>query len=99
MNNGVSGKMFSSHVIYREGTEKGNLGNRLLQFFYYYGFVFNYEKLVLRVRGDGGFVTKEEKDWFDEAKDYYLSVENPIDTSLDVGKSSYNIKVRVMIDD
>ena len=76
--------------------EKGNLGNRLLQFFYYYGFVFNYEKLVLRVKGDGGYLTKEEKDWSEDGKEFYLSVENPIDTTLDVGKSSYNIKVGVV---
>ncbi len=45
--------------------------------------------------GDGSFITKEEKDWYDETKEHYLCVENPLDTSLDIGKSSYNIKVRV----
>ena len=80
-------------MMCREGIDRHNLGNHLLQFFYFYGIVFNYEKLVLRVKGDGGFVTKEEKDWVEENKEFYLSVENPIDPTLDVGKSSYNIKV------
>ncbi|KAK8816172.1 hypothetical protein WA556_001117 [Blastocystis sp. ATCC 50177/Nand II] len=76
----------------REGTERGNLGNRLLQFFYYYGMLLNFDKLVLRVRNDGGYVEKVEKGWLERDREFYLSVENPIDPSLDVGKSSYNIK-------
>ena len=79
----------------REGIERGNLGNHLLEFFYYYGYLLNYDKLVLRVRSDGGYVEKIEKGWYDEEREFMLSVENPIDPSLDVGKSSYNIKVGI----
>ena len=82
-------------IINREGIERGNLGNHLLEFFYYYGYLLNYDKLVLRVRSDGGYVEKREKGWYDEEREFMLSVENPIDPSLDVGKSSYNIKVGI----
>lgn len=95
MNSGVYGKHAISCFISREGTERGNLGNRLLQFFYYYGMLLNYDKLVLRMRNDGGYVEKIEKGWLEKDREFYLSVENPIDPSLDVGKSSYNIKVAV----
>ena len=53
----------------------------------------NFDKLVLRMRNDGGYVEKVEKGWLERDREFYLSVENPIDPSLDVGKSSYNIKV------
>ena len=53
----------------------------------------NYDKLVLCVRTDGGYLEKENKDWLEEGREFMLSVENPIDPSLDIGKSSYNIKV------
>lgn len=55
----------------------------------------NFDKLVLRMRNDGGYVDKTSKGWLDKDREYFLSVENPIDPSLDVGKSSYNIKVGV----
>ena len=47
------------------------------------------------MRNDGGYVDKTSKGWLDKDREYFLSVENPIDPSLDVGKSSYNIKVGV----
>ena len=87
--------IWSIILISREGIDRGNLANHLLQFFYYYGLLLNYDKLVLRVRNDGGYIEKEEKGWLEEGSEYMLSVENPIDASLDIGKSSYNIKVRI----
>lgn len=87
--------IWSIILISREGIDRWNLANHLLQFFYYYGLLLNYDKLVLRVRNDGGYIEKEEKGWLEEGREYMLSVENPIDASLDIGKSSYNIKVRI----
>ncbi|KAK8818738.1 hypothetical protein WA538_004044 [Blastocystis sp. DL] len=85
--------LFPSLLTHSEGTERGNLANHLLQFFYFYGFLFNYDKLALRVRNDGGYVEKVAKGWLEEGREFMLAVENPIDPSLDVGKSSFNVKV------
>ena len=85
--------LFPSLLTHSEGTERGNLANHLLQFFYFYGFLFNYDKLALRVRNDGGYVEKVAKGWPEEGREFMLAVENPIDPSLDVGESSFNVKV------
>lgn len=77
----------------REGTERGGLGSHLIQFLYFYGLLYNFDKLTLRVKNDGCFLSKTEKGWFDSSTPWHLSVENPIDPSLDVGKASYHIKV------
>ena len=62
-------------------------------FLYFYGLLYNFDKLTLRVKNDGCFLSKTEKGWFDSSTPWHLSVENPIDPSLDVGKASYHIKV------
>lgn len=77
----------------REGTERGGLGSHLIQFLYFFGLLFNFDKLTLRVKNDGCFLPKTEKGWLDSSTPWHLSVENPIDPSLDVGKASYHIKV------
>ena len=62
---------------------------------YFFGLLFNYDKLTIRVQNDGSFISKIDNDWLDPSKVFYLSIENPIDPSLDVGKSSFHIKVLV----
>ena len=52
-----------------------------------------FDKLTLRVKNDGCFLSKMDRGWFDSSTPWHLSVENPIDPSLDVGKASYHIKV------
>ena len=76
----------------RDGMSEGNLGNHMLQFFYFFGVLFNYESLTICLRKDGSFLFKEEKDWDDPLSPSNLSVENPIDPTFDVGKSSFQIK-------
>lgn len=65
----------------------------MIQFLYFFGLLFNFDKLTLRVKNDGCFLMKTEKGWLDASTPWHLSVENPIDPSLDVGKASYHIKV------
>ena len=86
----------SDRVFYyycREGTDRGGLGSHLIQFLYFFGLLFNFDKLTLRVKNDGCFLSKMDRGWFDSSTPWHLSVENPIDPSLDVGKASYHIKV------
>ena len=80
----------------RDGMSEGNLGNHMLQFFYFFGVLFNYESLTICLRKDGSFLFKEEKDWDDPLSPSNLSVENPIDPTFDVGKSSFQIKVGML---
>ena len=68
----------------------------MLQFFYFFGVLFNYESLTICLRKDGSFLFKEEKDWDDPLNPSNLSVENPIDPTFDVGKSSFQIKVGML---
>ena len=65
----------------------------MIQFLYFFGLLFNFDKLTLRVKNDGCFLMKSEKGWFDPSTPWHLSIENPIDPKLDVGKASYHIKV------
>ena len=83
-------------MINRDGISEGNLGNHMIQFFYFYGVLFNYDSLTIRLRKDGSFLFKEEKDWDDSLNPSSLSVENPIDPTFDVGKSSFQIKVGML---
>ena len=68
-----------------------NLGVLLLEFFELYGRNFNYNENAIRVR-DGGSIVSKHHLQRSMAAGYHpgmISIEDPLDTSNDVGKSSY----------
>lgn len=75
---------------------KANLGMILLTFLQTYGTQFNYVHTGISLRNGCHYFQKWEKTGFwDPSRPFMLSVENPLEPSKDVGKSSYDImKVR-----
>merc|ERR1712159_250340 len=69
-----------------------NLGILLMNFFDLYGNKFCYENVAIRVTGSGSYFKKIEKEWFYPQRPFLISVENPVNTSLEVGKNSYKIR-------
>ena len=63
------------------------LGHLLVDFFDFYGFQFNYEKLGISIR-NGGFIYKRKAD---DGKNV-LSIENFQDISQDMGKSCFKFR-------
>lgn len=68
-----------------------NLGLLLLQFLRFFGTELNYAAVGLRI-GGGNFFSKSRKGWLDHRRPWLLSVENPNDGSIDVGKSSWAVR-------
>lgn len=64
----------------------------MIDFFELYGTLFNYEDVGISIRK--GYFPKESRGWegWDERSRFRLCVENPQDTTVDIGKASYNIK-------
>lgn len=69
-----------------------NLGKLLVEFFVLYGRDFNYEQVGISVQKGGFYFNKENRDWLDHNRPFLLSVENPNEPSMDVGKNSYEIR-------
>jgi non-canonical poly(A) RNA polymerase PAPD5/7 len=68
-----------------------------MDFFLLYGTQFNFEELGISIRRGGYYFRKEDWEgwdpsYLDDRMRCRLCVENPQDTSIDVGKSSYNFK-------
>jgi non-canonical poly(A) RNA polymerase PAPD5/7 len=74
-----------------------NLGALLMDFFELYGLDFNYVTTGVSVRNDGFFFPKgapTKRDWFCIAdRPQLMALENPLDTTQDVGKSSFRISM------
>lgn len=64
----------------------------MIDFFEFYGTLFNYEEVGISIRK--GYFMKESRGWegWDERSRFRLSVENPQDPEIDIGRSSFNIK-------
>jgi len=79
---------------YKEGgTDKMDLGKHLIDFFYLYGQVFNYDYVGISIRKEGSYFTKEKRGWDSHDQNRSrLCVENPQDPEVDIGRPSYNIK-------
>lgn len=75
----------------REVEPCDNLGVLLLEFLELYGKQFNYDTVGITVRGAGGYFSKARSGWKDERRPFLLSLEDPLDTTNDVSKSSFNI--------
>jgi non-canonical poly(A) RNA polymerase PAPD5/7 len=72
-----------------------NLGCLLVEFCELYGMDFNFVTTAISVRHDGYYFPKGAKDkrehFFQSSRPFSLAVENPLDTTMDVGKPSFRI--------
>lgn len=72
-----------------------NLGCLLVEFCELYGIDFNFLTTAISVRHDGYYFPKGAKDkrehFFQPSRPFSLAVENPLDTTMDVGKPSFRI--------
>jgi non-canonical poly(A) RNA polymerase PAPD5/7 len=69
-----------------------NLGVLLVAFLEEFGYNLNYKDIGISVKGDiGCYYKKISKNFFDPSRPFLLSIENPLDHELDVGKNSWNI--------
>ncbi|XP_076268903.1 terminal nucleotidyltransferase 4B-like isoform X2 [Rhynchophorus ferrugineus] len=70
-----------------------NLGVLLIEFFELYGRKFNFINTGIRIRDGGMYITKEEmqKDMVDGHRPSMLCIEDPLQPSNDIGRSSYGI--------
>ena len=68
-----------------------SLGAMLIAFLNLYGKSLNYVKVGISVRRGGSYFLKTDCDWFDPKRPCLLSLENPLDPTLDVGKNSFNV--------
>ena len=70
---------------------RGNLGTALLHFLEVFGLRFNYDRVGICLTNGGSFFEKRQRGWSDPSRPHLLCVENPLDTSHDVGANSYNV--------
>lgn len=74
-----------------------NLGSMLLEFLELYGIDFNYVTAGISVRNGGSYFPKGASDrkenFWVPAKPFSLALENPIDITADVGRSTYRIQM------
>lgn len=70
-----------------------NLGVLLIEFFELYGRRFNYMQTGIRIRDGGRYINKEEmqKDMVDGHRPSLLCIEDPLQASNDIGRSSYGV--------
>lgn len=70
-----------------------NLGVLLIEFFELYGRKFNFINTGIRIRDGGKYINKEEmqKDMVDGHRPSMLCIEDPLQPSNDIGRSSYGI--------
>jgi len=56
-----------------------NLGVIVVEFFEFYGHVFNYDDVGISLRDGGNYYNKAERGWKNGRQSYLLSVEDPQD--------------------
>ncbi|KZT61557.1 Nucleotidyltransferase [Calocera cornea HHB12733] len=82
----------------REIDPNRNLGVLLLDFLQLYGHLFNYNDVGISVRNGGSYFLRQNRGWasseFKNASRMQISVEDPVDPSNDVAKSSSAGKVK-----
>ncbi|XP_019869826.1 terminal nucleotidyltransferase 4B [Aethina tumida] len=71
----------------------GNLGVLLIEFFELYGRKFNYIQTGITVRDGGKYINKEDmqKEMVDGHRPSMLCIEDPLQPSNDIGRSSYGV--------
>ncbi|XP_056638935.1 terminal nucleotidyltransferase 4B-like isoform X2 [Diorhabda carinulata] len=70
-----------------------NLGVLLIEFFELYGRKFNYVKTGIRIRDGGKYLDKDDmqKEMVDGHRPSMLCIEDPLQPSNDIGRSSYGV--------
>ncbi|KAF8495367.1 Nucleotidyltransferase [Gautieria morchelliformis] len=68
-----------------------NLGVLVMEFFELYGHYFNYENTGISLRHGGTYFNKLARGWSDFRRPSLLSIEDPLDSSNDISKSSFNM--------
>ncbi|CAH0550289.1 unnamed protein product [Brassicogethes aeneus] len=76
-----------------ETLRNGNLGVLLIEFFELYGRKFNYINTSIRIREGGKYINKEDmqKEMVDGHRPSMLCIEDPLQPSNDIGRSSYGV--------
>ncbi|CAH1117234.1 unnamed protein product [Phaedon cochleariae] len=74
-------------------TNLANLGVLLIEFFELYGRKFNYVKTGIRIRDGGQYLDKDDmqKEMADGHRPSMLCIEDPLQPSNDIGRSSYGV--------
>ena len=76
---------------HRSATHSPDLGHYLLSFFELYGRTFPYNAVGIRVRDEGGYFPKHSRKWLHLHNPELLCLENPLDTSIDLGFKVFRI--------
>lgn len=73
--------------------DDANLGVLLMEFFELYGRNFNYQRIGIKIKNGGCYVSKEEikKELGNGEYPSLLCIEDPVTLALDIGRSSYGI--------
>lgn len=69
-----------------------NLGLLLYSFFDLYGSSFNYNNVSVSIKAKGSYFNKSARGWYNPDRPYLISMENPLNPSLDVGQNSYGMQ-------
>lgn len=69
-----------------------NLGRCLLHFFEMFGMRLNTIAVGIRVADGGRFFDKRQRGWLNDERPWLLCVENPIDSTHDVGANAFNFR-------
>lgn len=74
-------------------SSNANLGVLLIEFFELYGRKFNYVKTGIRIRDGGKYIDKDEmqKEMIDGHRPSMLCIEDPLQPTNDIGRSSYGV--------
>jgi non-canonical poly(A) RNA polymerase PAPD5/7 len=71
---------FQLQVHKSHSAPESNMGYMLIEFFDFYGRVFNWYTTGIRVSNGGCYFNKMDRDWFDASKPYLPSIEDPNDS-------------------
>ncbi|KIJ44262.1 hypothetical protein M422DRAFT_30412 [Sphaerobolus stellatus SS14] len=84
---------FQMHPKIRAGeiNPAENLGVLAMEFFELYGHHFNYEHTGISLQDGGTYFSKIARGWDDPKNPSLLSIEDPLDSSNDISKNSYNM--------
>ncbi len=84
---------FQLHPRVEAKSPNANLGVLLLEFFQFYGQLFNYNCVALKIRDGGSYAVKSElmKNMDNNYRPSLLCIEDPLDPKNNVSKNSYAV--------
>jgi len=68
-----------------------SIGSWLMEFFHYYGYDFNYSKVVISVAFPEGFQSKTTSQFRCHRQPYLVSIINPFERTKDVGRNAFMV--------